>query len=79
MDNEECGFSAPKHLGVYPIVWNGEIDGHEQGEHDEDGETGEEEQCIEENVELEDEDEEEEVRFHFSCGCILHCQCSALF
>nr|KYP34374.1 Acidic leucine-rich nuclear phosphoprotein 32-related protein [Cajanus cajan] len=63
VDNDEGDFAEPESTGRLTST-EGEIDGHEQGEEDGDeddnGETGEDEMGVEEDVEFEDDDEEED-------------------
>ncbi|KAK7386524.1 hypothetical protein VNO78_26811 [Psophocarpus tetragonolobus] len=63
VDNDEGDFAEPESTGRL-VSTEGEIDGHEQGEEDGDdddnGETGEEDMGVEDDGEFEDDDEEED-------------------
>ncbi|KAE9606712.1 hypothetical protein Lal_00026453 [Lupinus albus] len=63
VDNDDVEFVGPESTGLLTSI-EGEIDGHEQGEDDEDeydnGETGEDEIGVEYEGESEDDDDEEE-------------------
>ncbi|XWS33747.1 hypothetical protein CRYUN_Cryun22dG0110000 [Craigia yunnanensis] len=75
VDNDEGEFAEPESTGRLTST-EGEIDGHEHGEDDGDddddiGETGEEEQGVEDDGEFEDEEEGEEEDEDFGEGYLV--------
>ncbi|CAL0331858.1 unnamed protein product [Lupinus luteus] len=74
VDNDDVEFVGPESTGLLTSV-EGEIDGHEQGEDDEDeydnGETGEDEIGVEYEGESEDDEEDDDEEEDYGAGYLV--------